>query len=260
MSASASPEPNTAATHTVRPSSGRPSPWVWMILACLLLAASGAIRISQEQRFHIAAAAVETPPFPMKDLPEVLGHWRMQGEEQKLAEETIEVAGCSDYMARSYVDDRTGVALSVLVAFGPAERVFPHPPTVCFPSFGYTAATGAQSHVVEASSQANESDDALETADGPVRFESVVYSKPTGGGAELVEVYYSFRHAGQWSPHASNTQKQFRHQPAMFKVQVQRPIAPREAGAQNSPIEDFLAELVPEIERRLAAAENQASE
>ena len=225
-----------------------PSPWPWMALACLALGASGALRVSQEQRFADAARSVEVPPFAMRALPERIGPWQML-EEQVLSEDTLQVAGCSDYMARTYVDDRTGVALSVLVAFGPAERVFGHAPTVCFPAFGYAKAAGPRRQVVRCSAPEG-GDRARE-----VPFDALVYTKPDGGTDALIEVYYSFRHADRWAPDAAATRKQFRHRPAMFKVQAERPVNPGEAEAGDGPIEEFLADLVPAIERRLAEAE-----
>jgi len=228
-----------------------PSPWLWMVLACLGLLASGAIRISQERRFENAARSVETPPFPMRDLPTELGPWRMLGEEEYLGEETLQVAGCSDYMMRTYIDDRTGVALKVLVAFGPAELVFGHSPTVCFPAFGFEKAAGPKRRLIHRGTTGDEARD--------VPVDALVYSKADGGADALVEVLYTFRHADQWAPDAAETRKQFKHRPAMFKVQVERPISPAETGADHSPSEDFLAELIPMIESRLAAESSAAA-
>ena len=223
-----------------------PSPWNWMILACAIIAISGAIRVNQESQFADAAHAAETSPFPIRDLPRDLGdHWKMYGDEQYLEEETLQIAGCSDYLFRTYVDNRTGVTLTVLVAFGPAERIFPHSPIVCFPANGYQRRGGPWRRIIR-------SDDTE-----PAGFNALVYGKSGGGVDELREVYYSFRHDGQWSPDAEQTRQQFRHRPAMFKIQVERPIVPGEAGSKNSPIEDFIAALLPEIEQRLAAIEDR---
>ena len=64
-------------------------------------------------------------------------------------------------------------------------------------------------------------------------------------------VCYSFHHAGRWHPDAVETRGRFRHDPAMFKVQVQRALAPGESPGDDDPMLDFLEELIPEIERRL---------
>ena len=241
----------TAPTADRRPG---PRPWRWAAIACLMLGASGLVRIAQEQQFAEAAETAEAAPFPMRSLPAEIGSWRMVGEERTLPEETLQIAGCSDYISRQYIDDRIGVTLLVLVAFGPAERVFGHSPLACFPAVGYERVAGPRRRMVAAGS------DTLPDEDG-APFDALVYSRPNGGAADLVEVYYSFRHAGLWSPTAASTSKQFRHRPAMFKIQVERPIVPGEVAAeQESPTEEFLAALVPIIERRLAEASAPAAE
>ncbi|RUL84916.1 exosortase-associated EpsI family protein [Tautonia sociabilis] len=239
-----------------------PSPWLWMILGCALVAASGAVRVNQELQFADASRAAETPPFPMRDLPRTVGgHWEMVGEELELPPETQQIAGCSDYMYRAYEDDRTGVAVRVLVAFGPASLVYPHTPQVCFPANGYQHRGGPWRRVI-ISDDASAADPGSSSAD-PLRFpfHVLTFGKATGGLENLQEVYYSFWHDGTWSPTAEATERLFRHRPAMIKIQVERPIIPGEkAGDADGPIEDFLRGLVPEIQRRLDAAATSRAE
>lgn len=233
------PETTTTKNQTTK----GPKIWPWAILAASLLAMAGGVQAWQDQRFDAAVLDAKNPPYPMSDLPQTVGPWRMVGEEGQLDDRTIQIAGCSDYITRNYIDERTGVSLSVLVAYGPAERVFPHSPLVCFPSVGFAIDSEGRGHQVP-------------TDRGPAEFRSLIYAKQQAGVAERVEVYYSFRHASQWSPDAVGTQKRFRHDPAMFKVQVQRLVAQNEErGGPDNPIEEFLAELVPEIERRLTKVE-----
>lgn len=221
-----------------------PAPWRWMVAACLILAASGAVRVAQEHRFGIASRNASKAPFPLRELPKELGRWTMQGDELALDKETLQIAGSVDYIARNYAND-TGVLLEALVVFGPAERVFPHDPTVCFPSFGFSPAEGARQHLIP-------------TGSGTAVFDSLIYYKPAEE-ASRTEVFYSFWHDGRWSPAAAQTSKRFRHHPEMFKIQVQRLVGSSERRIATSdteplPIEDFLGQLVPEIERRIADA------
>ncbi len=218
------------------------SPWLWMVLCCILLSASAVARNFQEGQFADAAEAAQAPPFPMRDLPRTIGHWEMVGEEQYMDEKTLTIAGCSDYMARRYVDNRTGVSLTVLVAFGPANRVFGHAPTRCFPAFGYDLVNGPRREQIRFKTDAG-----AEQAS----FDALVYSKPDGGADDLKEVYYSFRHVKTWDPLASTTRKLFRREPEMFKVQIERPLGPREINAEDSPSENFISDLIPIIENRL---------
>lgn len=225
-----------------------PSPWPWMVLACAIVAASGLIRVNQESAFADAAQSAEIAPFRMADLPPQLGeHWEQVGEDQILEEETLQIAGCADYVIRNYVDNRTGVSLTVLVAFGPADRVFPHSPVVCFPANGFQPRGGPWRREVKVGESPSEEGRKFV-------FNAQVYGKPGGGVEELREVYYTFWHDGTWSPNQS--QNLFRHRPAMFKIQVERPVVPGEARGEGSPIEGFLQDLVPEVERRYAASQD----
>jgi len=244
-----SPSAETTMAPADRPAPA-PSPWLWMVIGCLIVAASGAIRVYQERQFDQAAQQVQAPPFPLEELPkklvppesfsEQVGTWQMTAQ-QELDAKTLEVAGSTGYIARTYSNDDTGVELSALVVFGPAFEIYGHAPPVCFPAFGYNLSRAGRTVNVE-------------TSNGPVSFQSMGYAKPAGGSTEYVEVFYTFWHAGRWAPDASTTRKQFRHQPAMFKIQVQRPISKTEQNAEQSPAESFLAALVPAIEARMAEA------
>lgn len=218
-----------------------PSPWLWMVLGCLIVALSGLARINKERLEANAVRAAEVTPFPIRDLPRELGeNWEMVGDELELDRQTLQIAGCSDYFFREYVDKRTRVSLTVLVSFGPAVRVFPHSPLVCFPASGFEKRGGPWMKTIPLGDSEE---------DGSAAFSSLVYTRPGGGVEELKEVYYSFWHAGQWNPEAR--QQDFYRRPGMFKVQVERLVTADEANDRSSPAEDFLAALVPVINRQI---------
>jgi hypothetical protein len=217
------------------------SAWVWMTLACVMLGASGAVRAWQDRRFSTAQIRVEDPPFPLKDLPQTLGDWRVQERgESSLDPEVARIAGCSDHVIRTYANITTGANLSVLIIFGPAQAVFGHRPEVCYPAAGY---------------QPIEESLLRPIPDGSAHqavFRSQIYSRRREQRRWREEVYYSFRHGGRWFPDMEQFWKEFRHDPSMFKVQVQRPVIESERRDLENPTEQFLALLLPEIERRAA--------
>jgi hypothetical protein len=189
----------------------------------------------------------ETCPVALSTLPAKLGEWRLiAGGERSLDDMTIRITGGTDYILRSYVDDLTGVSLSVLVLFGPAEPVLPHTPDVCYPSTGYVLADEATDRLIKA-------DDGT-----AAEFRSAVYAKPGGRATQREEVYHSFRLEGRWSPHVGAGRKFPRRNPGIFKVQVQRRVAGGEHRDRDEPIEQFLKILVAELERRIAAGANPA--
>lgn len=221
-----------------------PSPWIWMIVGCVLVAASGVVRVRQEQLFADASLSVNQSPFPLRDLPTTLGgHWEMIQEEE-LEAETQQIAGCSDYMYRFYANTHTGVTLKVLVAFGPATQVFPHSPDICFPSQGFQATGKARRVNVTVKSPDSE-------VSTTVPFRAMTFSRPDAGREEYIESHFSFWHDGRWDPDAKDTKRKFQHRPALFKVQVDRTTSPVERGSSQSASEEFLAALVTELNQRI---------
>jgi hypothetical protein len=219
-----------------------------MVGACLLLAGSGAVRLWQEWRYAAAFENAETPPFLLREMPREFGDWINKDGDQTIDKDTLTIAGSSDYLARQYVNEKTGVSLMVLVVFGPAERVFNHAPTACFPAIGYSLAEADPPREFP-----------LPGVDGgeptTATFASAVYSKSNGNAtADRVECFWSFWHDGIWSADAARTKKLFRHHPEMFKVQVQRQVGPIETRSGNNPAEKFLEEFLPELQRRIAKA------
>ncbi len=229
-----------------------PSPWIWMIVGCVLVAASGVVRIRQEQLFADASLSVKQSPFPLRDLPTSLGgHWEMIKEEE-LEAETQQIAGCSDYMYRFYANNHTGVTLKVLVAFGPATQVFPHSPDICFPAQGYQA-TGKTRRVnvpVKTAGATSSPEDESEVST-TVPFRAMIFTRPEAGREEYIESYFSFWHDGRWDPDANETKRKFQHRPAMFKIQVDRGISSRERDVAQSASEEFVTALVTELNQRI---------
>ena len=221
------------------------SPWIWMTLACILLGTSGGVRAWQDYRFATVQDQGKACPFPLKDLPEKLGNeWRLEeGGESQLDPKVKQVAGCTDSLIRTYRNATTGVTVTTLILFGPGKEVAGHTPEICFPAAGYRSVAEPSSHSV-----ANGSGSAAE-------FRSEVFARDQEHQSRREEVYYSFRHANRWSPDAQRYWKDFRHQPAIFKVQVQRPVSANEWRTVNNPSEQLLALLMPEIESRITQAQ-----
>jgi hypothetical protein len=168
------------------------------------------------------------------------GSWKALGADQKLDTQTIEIAGCSDYITRMYADENTGVIVTALVAYGPAEKIVGHTPAICYPAVGFERQAGPDDRTIKA-------------GDASARLRSFVFIKPDSLARERVNVYAGFRHAGHWTPDSSDSRKRFRHEPGMFKIQVQRHIGPGERCPSGNPTEQFAAALIAELERELAA-------
>ena len=173
-------------------------------------------------------------------------------QEEELEAETQQIAGCSDYMYRFYANTHTGVTLKVLVAFGPATQVFPHSPDICFPSQGFQAAGSARRVNVPVPVKTSDGTNSSEPeGSATVPFRAMTFSRPSAGREEYIESHYSFWHDGRWDPDAKDTRRRFQHRPAMFKVQVDRTISPRERDSAQSASEEFVASLIAELNHRI---------
>jgi hypothetical protein len=222
-----------------------------MTLACVLLGASGGVRAWQDHRFATGQNEVAVSPFPLKDLPATLGDWRAQeGSDASLDPEIARIAGSSDHLVRTYTNAAIGQSLTVLILFGPAQIVSAHTPAACYPGVGYQQVAETLTRSV-----ANGSGP-------PAQFSSLVYAKRKDLQQERQEVFFSFRHGNRWS--TDPRWKDVRHHPAMYKVQTQRLVTESESSTarreQDNPTEQFLALLLPEIERRDAQVPRRSEE
>jgi hypothetical protein len=218
------------------------SPWRWFALTCALLLISGAVRSWRDSQFSSIARESEACPFPLNELPAVLGHWHaVEGSESHLDPETARIAGSSDHMIRVYADDKTGETVSVLVLYGLARSVFSHSPEICYPAAGYTpVGVSPVDHAVPYAESAV-----------PARYRSSYFVQRIAGVSQFVEVVCSFRHNNAWVPDVSNRWKMFRSHPGMFKVQLHHPCVGISSDVTET--ESLLKAIIQAIETRLAA-------
>lgn len=217
--------------------------WIWMGLACALLLSSGAVRFWEDRRFRSLQAQTVNPLFPLKSLDEAVGRWEAkESRESVLDPEIARVAGSSDSLIRTYVDKKTGVAVVVLILYGRAGPVTAHTPEVCYSSQGYD--------------QLEKFDlDLPGTNQGTIRLRSLLFTKKGGQEGAQQEVFYAFRSEGRWSPDVEGRWKTLETNPPVFKIMIQRRLAERERRNVNNPCIQFLAEMLPALERRIREAE-----
>jgi len=204
-------------------------------LVAALVLGSGAVRHWQALRVDKYMAAGKESPFPLAEVPMELGTWT--GVATELDARIVAATGSTDHVTRHYVDQRTGVALDVILLYGPTSDIFIHSPELCYPKAGY--ATGGDS-----------SERAVPFAGGSAPFKSLAYRKGDAAQPEIQEVYYSWRYNGRWSTSVGSP-KESERIPGMYKVQVARRITPSEARDVDNPIESFLATLIPDLEARI---------
>jgi hypothetical protein len=218
--------------------------WARVGLAAALLAASAAGRAWQAQRVDQVMRDGRISPFPLAEMPMTLGSW--VGKDVPLDPIIARATGSVEHIQRMYQNTITGQRIELIFLYGPSSQMFIHAPETCYPGSGFEHVAGPIMHDIT-------SGDA-----GHWPFFELVYRKGEGSTVDQQEVYYSWRHfdaigSSVWSP-GMITQKRSERMPGMFKVQVSRPLKDRELNVRNvgNPCEAFLAQFMPEIERRVA--------
>jgi hypothetical protein len=221
------------------------SPWKWFAITCVLLTISGGLRSWRDSQFRSLLHESAACPFPLSELPKVLGEWQaVTGSESQLDPEIARIAGSSDHFIRVYESSRTGDQVSVLVLYGLARAFFGHSPEICYPSAGYLPA-GERGPIDRAIS--------LPGLAVPAQYRSAYYVKRASGLSQYNEVLCSFRHNGAWLPDVADRWKMFRYHPGMFKVQLHHPCAG--IASEAGPSESLLKDLIQEIEKRIVEKE-----
>lgn len=236
---------------SVRPSSSPPSqaatkvprsPWIWAVAACVLLGASGGSRYWREWKFAALAAQARETPFPLKEMPRALGGWvSVASKDGRLDPQIARIAGSSDHILRSYMNEKSGDEVNVLVIYGLASHVFGHTPDVCYPAVGYQVVQGPVVRELK-----------IPGLDAPAHFKSAIYMKRSGGAGTYEEVYHTFYHDGEWVPNAADRWKTFRYHPGMYKIQFSRNVSGL-SDEVYGPSEDLLRLLIQEIMTRSGA-------
>ena len=209
----------------------------WGLVASTLLIASGIVRAVQTSQFEREHNTLVECPFPLTEIPRTLDGWHVvPGSETVLDPLTTRITGSTDHSIRTYVNEMTGVTLSVLVLYGPAEPVLPHTPQVCYPSSGFRSVGETTDHDIK-----------LKNGE-IVSFRASVFAK--SGGRVLIQqaVYHSYLLGDRWSPDIANREL-LRENPGIFKIQIQRRVVEGEARDQDEPIESFIQKIVPVLEQ-----------
>jgi EpsI family protein len=219
--------------------------WFWarVLLMVVLVGASAGVRWVRASRYADLIEAGELPPFPMDEIPMVIGPWK--GEDAKLDSDVARVTGASGIASRIYTDGRTGVKLSVIVLYGPASKVYIHSPEVCYPSSGFRLVEGPLTQKIP-------------VGDKKVPFASLLYEKGFGSVRDRRQVYYTWHHGGAWTP-AMPVHKKVERVPGMFKVHIERRAGMQEQIDLSDPCIDFLKLLMVDLQRRIDLATSQGT-
>ena len=210
--------------------------WARVGVVCALLAGSGVLRSWQERKIERGLSAGRAAVVPLERVPLEIGPW--SGVDTAIDEQIARVTGADKIVTRRYTNRNTGVAIDVILLFGPAGNMYIHAPTLCYPNAGFETVEGPETHALPLGADTGET----------VPFMSAVYSKGAGTRAALQEVCWTWWYSGHWTPLVLKP-KQIERVPSMIKVHTSRPVLVGERRDANNPNEALLRVLIPEIER-----------
>jgi hypothetical protein len=223
--------------------------WQWIALVALFLGTSGCVRYWRDWKAQNLVKESQTAPFALSEIPSVLGPWHVvEGSESTLDPEIARVAGSSDHIIRTYVNEKNGERAVVMVIYGLAYLVWPHTPDACFPAAGFKSVPTARDVDIQTPQSGS-----------TARFRVQRFAKYRGGQEDDQEVHHSFFNAGRWDYDMEKNWKSFRDHPGMFKVQVQRQ-APAGGKTAEGSMDQLLGCIVQEIESRSDAVRKHRAE
>lgn len=212
--------------------------WTYLFLMIVVVAATvavGAIHGRMTLRWGhradmLAAAAL------LEDMPTQCGDWRMKASAD-MSNSEIEMLRCAGYVARQYVNEKTGESVSLGIVFGPPGPISEHTPEVCFSTREYTKLGARQRIALPTPANAAEADE----------FWGVDFRK-NGIASANVRVYWGWSSGGAWSA-PEKPKRAFAGSRHLYKIQLSTTVLSGVRGVMPSAPDDscgrFLEEFLP---------------
>lgn len=200
------------------------------ILLCILLILTGGVAHGyldgRWTRLDIVKEQAET----LQTLPVNIGNWRLVSETE-LEDSAKRILRCYGSTLREYANDITGDQITVFVVYGPRGPIAVHTPEVCYSSIGTEPAGERVSTPIMINGETQ-------------TLWKVKFRKPDANEPPHMEVCYGWSDGGPWK--ASSLPRVWLTD-SLYKIQVAGP--PAKSGEDTSPVEDFLREFLPALQR-----------
>jgi hypothetical protein len=205
-------------------------------LALVILLGSGVVHGLWTDRWQTAAG---TAPFVARlaDVPRSLGEW--DGEDVELPAKHLEVGEIDGYLARTYVNRRTGGGVSMTLLCGRPGPIAVHTPDVCYAGNGLELMAPPAKHVV------------TDPVTGePVEFWVAQFRGGDAGVPTYLRVFWSWDPDGHWRA-STSPRLDFARYPALYKMYVSHRMASPDEPLAKDPCTELLPRLLPELRRAL---------
>ena len=211
-----------------------------VLSAFVLLAASGV-----SHRLWTGSWTVTGEPglsaARLADVPASIGDW--VGEDQEVDARQLARAEAAGHLARRYVQRRTGAEVSVFIICGRPGPVAVHTPDICYGGLGFRVAEKPAKYKVE----------------GNAEMPSAEFTKGNFVKADPVAQRRSSGSTGRGRPAPAGKRRPdprltFGGSQALYKLYLVYHAVPGTDLPEHDPCQDFMHDLLPELEKALSPA------
>lgn len=176
----------------------------------------------------------------LANVPLKIGDW--DGVDVEVDARQLARAEAAGYLARRYVDRRSGAEVSVFIICGRPGPVAVHTPDICYSGLGFHLDDKPESYQVKGD------------ADTPAAtFFRGDFVKSDAVAPARLRIYWTWKGGPGWNA-STHPRLAFGSLPALYKLYVTyRPVPGAELPKQD-PCQDFLHDLLPNLEKALSPA------
>lgn len=207
-----------------------------IIAALGLILGAGLVHGAWTNRWGVPPALAELAGR-IKALPRSLGDWKA-GEDRELGPRELAMTGAAGYISRTYTNPDKGLAVSVLLLSGLPGDISTHTPDACYPGTGYTL--GEHEFYVRKYGDPAQS----------AQFRTAIATKG-GANPSTLRIFWAWRGSKGWSA-PEEPRWTFAAEPSLTKLYLVREIGGARADPKNDPCNEFMALLLPELDRLIA--------
>lgn len=185
-----------------------------------------------------ASDSLDEAVAKLNEIPSEFNNWK--GADLPVEPGELKRAGIKGVMFRRFKNSQTGTSVNVLIVCGKGGPISVHTPDICYAAAGFQPVSDPALKPIT-----------LSTTGEKMAFWTMQVSKPDAAVPQKMEVYWAWiRNGALESP--QNSRFAYARTSALYKVYVARELSASSRTTIDNPCEDFIRDVVPEIQSRLA--------
>ena len=210
---------------------------IQLAVAAALILTTGFVHGMWTRRWN-PSHELEEAAARLQRAPEDLPGWKASPYE--IDANVLTRARASSSWSRTYRQDGTKEAITVILLCGRSGPMSVHRPEHCYSAAGYDLIGATTPTTV------NDGDGAKAV------FRTALFSKPTPEGTASLRIFWSWHTGNAWQA-PDSPRLAFANLPALYKLYVIRHAARAQERLESDPAREFLQLLLPELDKALAS-------